>query len=104
MTPPSRKPFPRWAKYVGCVLLLALTIYFADRLFLIPLSGSSKPEQSTGLIYQITIGGGRVNPQQEWYVGYWLATFHYTVKWIAAALLFFMLLYGLYFKVRDTVQ
>jgi hypothetical protein len=82
-------------------MLLSLTIYFVDQLYLIPLNGAPRPEQSTGLTHQITIGGGRVGPQHEWYVGYWLAVFHQTMRWTAAFLLFFMLLYGLYFKVRD---
>jgi hypothetical protein len=103
MTQPYRRPFPRWAKCLGWVTLLALAIYLVDAVFVIPSIGSSALDRSRGLTYRITIttGGGRSGAEHDWYVGYWAATFHHTMNWIAGALLLFTLPCWLYFKLRD---
>jgi hypothetical protein len=101
MTQLYRRPFPRWAKCLGWVTLLALAIYLVDAVFVIPSIGSPKPDQSNGLIYRITISSGRFGMWHDWYVGYRLATFHQTMKWIGGDLFCFMLPCWLYFKFRD---
>lgn len=86
--------------YIACVFLLMALVRLADGQFLVPLMGSQQPDPSTGLVYQVTVSFGRSGPLEYWYVGYWLATFHQSVNWIAGALLVSLLLYGLYSKIK----